>query len=341
MITEVLPKVQPSFISDVQFQIPGYNLYTNFKLNCDLSGTKGRGIVIYLSYDLAAAHQMHFNTSNFEEQLWISLPLKGHDTLLIGCIYRSPTDNTLSNTISLCNLFNSLCNYTHLLIYGDFNYPNIDWVSMSSSSPNSQLFLRTIQDQYLYQYVQNPTRYRENSTPHILDIIFSKEKDFVEDLQYLPGLGLSDHLCLEFSFKCYSEYKPVSKPRYNLHCADFPKMRQLISDVDWENILNPLDLQVAWHYFSTVFDEIKSIPLDLLRPKKNIYMSHKALRLKNKKCKLWNQYIATGSVSIFNSCCKTRNELCNLTRNLRYMHEKKLVSNCNNSNIFGSMLILV
>ena len=53
----------------------------------------------YLSYDLAVAHQVHFNTSNFEEQLWISLPLKGHDTLLIGCIYRSPTDNTLSNTI--------------------------------------------------------------------------------------------------------------------------------------------------------------------------------------------------------------------------------------------------
>ena len=114
-------------------------------------------------------------------------------------------------------------------------------------------------------------------------------------------------------------------------------MRQLISDIDWENILNPLDLQDAWHYFSTVFDDnivAKSIPLYLLHSKKNIYMSHKALRLKNKKCKLWNRYIATGSVSIFNSYCKTRNELRNLTRNLHYMHEKKLVSNCNNSKHF-------
>ena len=42
-----------------------------------------------------------------------------------------------------------------------------------------------------------------------------------------------------------NKYKPVSKPRYNLHCADFPKMRQLISDADWENILNPLYLQDA------------------------------------------------------------------------------------------------
>ena len=231
MITEVLPKVQPSFISDVQLQISGYNLFTNFEFYCDLSGTNGCGIVIYLSYELEAAHQVHFTTSDFKEQMCITIPLKGHNTLLIGCIYRSLTDATLSSTTSLCNLFNSLCNYTHLLICGDFNYPNIDWVSMSSGSQNSQLFLQTIQDQYLYQHVHNSTRYMENSTPHILDLIFSNEKDFVEDIQYLPGLGLSDHVCLEFSFECYSKYHPVSKPRYNLHCADFSKMRRLISDV--------------------------------------------------------------------------------------------------------------
>ena len=52
-------------------------------------------------------------------------------------------------------------------------------------------------------------------------------------------------------------------------------MRQIISNVDWENILNPLDLHDAWHYFSTVFDNTvsKSIPLYLLHPKKNIYVT--------------------------------------------------------------------
>ena len=109
-------------------------------------------------------------------------------------------------------------------------------------------------------------------------------------------------------------------------------MCQITSDVDWENILNPLDLRDAWHYFSTIFDETvaKSIPLDLLRPRKNLYVTQSSLYLKNKKCKLWSRYVATGSVGfIFNSYCKTRNELCNLTRNLRYTHEKRLVSNCN------------
>ena len=130
----------------------------------------------------------------------------------------------------------------------------------------------------MYQHVYNPTRYRENSTPHILDLIFSNEKDFVEDIQHLPGLGLSDHVCYEFSFKCYSEYNPVSKSRYNLHCADFSKMRRLISDVDWESTLNHLDLQDAWDYFSSVFDDTvtKCIPLDLPRPKK-IFICHTKL----------------------------------------------------------------
>ena len=33
-------------------------------------------------------------------------------------------------------------------------------------------------------------------------------------------------------------------------------MCQLISNVDWEDVLNPLDLHNAWDYFSTTFDDI-------------------------------------------------------------------------------------
>ena len=59
-------------------------------------------------------------------------------------------------------------------------------------------------------------------------------------------------------------------------------MRQLISNVDWEEILNPLNFSEAWHYFSIVFDDtvLEYIPLEIPRLKKSI---HKALSLKNKK----------------------------------------------------------
>ena len=51
MITEVLTKVQTSFISDVQLQISGYNPFTNFELSWHLSGTNSRAL-LYITFIL-------------------------------------------------------------------------------------------------------------------------------------------------------------------------------------------------------------------------------------------------------------------------------------------------
>ena len=63
----------------------------------------------------------------------------------------------------------------------------------------TEAFVETIQGMFLYQDVYEPTRYRPNTTPHVLDLILTNEENMVNDLQYLPGLGLSDHVCLKFS----------------------------------------------------------------------------------------------------------------------------------------------
>ena len=44
----------------------------------------------------------------------------GHDSLLVGCIYRSPSSDTLQSTIGLCKLLTEIGDHTHLLICGDF-----------------------------------------------------------------------------------------------------------------------------------------------------------------------------------------------------------------------------
>ena len=46
----------------------------------------GRGVAVYISRHHKTAHQVHFSNSSFQEQLWIKIPLKGHDSLSIGCI---------------------------------------------------------------------------------------------------------------------------------------------------------------------------------------------------------------------------------------------------------------
>jgi hypothetical protein len=73
------------------------------------------------------------------------------------------------------------------LIMGDFNYPGVNWDTMSSDSKGSE-FLDLVQDLYLVQHVHKPTR--ENN---ILDFVVTSEQNMVEDLVVKEHLANSDH----------------------------------------------------------------------------------------------------------------------------------------------------
>ena len=187
------------------------------------------------------------------DQVWVSIRLQGSDTLLVGCIYRSPSQPLNTSVTSLCELFTSLGNCTHLLVYGDFNFKEIVWSDLSGSSTNSQIepFLDTIDNLFLFQHVSNPTRFRQDATPNLLDLVFTNEKEIVTtNLSYLPPLGNSDHIFLQFDVLCYSsEYKESDSTRYNIRAADIDMMKVTLCEIDWQSILDPLLYNYEVFYF--------------------------------------------------------------------------------------------
>jgi len=48
--------------------------------------------------------------------------------------------------------------------------------------------------------VKESTRIRVNNEPSLLDLVFTRSKQEVINLGYLPGLGKSDHVILQFEF---------------------------------------------------------------------------------------------------------------------------------------------
>ena len=70
--------------------------------------------------------------------------------------------------------------------------------------------LQVVQDSLLFQHVLGPTRFRLCQEPQILDLVFSNE-NFVQDVRYLPGLGLSDHLTVHFSVTCKRQEPQIFK----------------------------------------------------------------------------------------------------------------------------------
>ena len=41
----------------------------------------------------------------------------------------------------------------------------------------------------------------------LLDLVFRNEEDMITNMLYLPPLGNSDHICIQFDLLCYLESK--------------------------------------------------------------------------------------------------------------------------------------
>ena len=102
-------------------------------------------------------------------------------------------------------------------------------------------------------------------------------------IDYLLGLGNSDHVCIRFHLSCYSTLKPNQTSRYNVNRADFDTMSAALYIIDWLDIMEPMDTQEAREIFKTVFQDIidKYVPMTTgVQKKRNIYMSPETFRIK-------------------------------------------------------------
>ena len=100
-----------------------------------------------------------------------------------------------------------------------------------------------MRDTYLYQHVKEPTIYRSDNIPSLLDLIFTNEEHMVSDLNYLPGLGSSDHLQINFVFNCFIDVSKSSFNKLNFFKGDFKSMNQNLQDIQWNQLLGGLSLK--------------------------------------------------------------------------------------------------
>ena len=179
LLTEVIPKAQTLPIAVPRISIPGFHLFTNFDPDLSDLGKSGcRGIVVYVAECLQPLQVSY--QSSFRKNLCLNIFLDNNENLLVGNIYCSPSFDKSISTNKLCDLISYVCNTKpcYLLVVGDFNYPNIDWINgcLTGVDHNEQLFYDTLQDCVLFQLVTQPTRVRPDTDPHILDLILTNEE---------------------------------------------------------------------------------------------------------------------------------------------------------------------
>ena len=99
-------------------------MHSSFDLSTPNLGQSGtRGVCIYTAIHLKVT-EVHLEKSSVENT-WVRLCLAGSDSLLVGCVYRSPSGAMQESTKQLGELFQKACSLhaSHVIIVGDFNFP--------------------------------------------------------------------------------------------------------------------------------------------------------------------------------------------------------------------------
>ena len=259
-ICEVKPKSCRYSVQPGEIALPGYELFHNLD-------DKGRGVLLLVKNELNPSICDTLSNNNFQEAIFVECKLHEKDTLTIGIVYRSP-NSTSDNSEKLNDLIKKASNECkNLVIMGDFNYPDISWETESCKTrPDHEaaLFLKTCKDSFLSQHQSEPTRYRTDQNPNLLDLVITNRNGLIDDIFTQAGLGKSDH-CSLIIYLTLAKIEKSQSPRPNFSKADYESINSALGSVAWENELDKLDVNDSWKKLRDSIDEV----VDKFVPKKN------------------------------------------------------------------------
>ena len=200
-----------------EFHIPGYNLF-----KFDRVGRRGGGVAVYIRVSLKSCNKSNIKTNSDNESIWVEIG-EGNESVVIGVIYRPPNlsrndGKLLWEEIKKASDRNNVC------ILGDFNFSGIDWKNQLSDN-ESEDFLEVVQDSFLYQFINSPTRGN-----NILDLVLSNNENLVKDVGIGDELGNSDHKAIYFNIIWDGRKKENSALIPDFRNANYGSIRRDLRD---------------------------------------------------------------------------------------------------------------
>ena len=284
-----------SYIADAQVNIPGY-----VTSRCDRNRRVGGGVLLYSHDDIPLSSCEVFDDSVCQALFAVFHTVK----MCVAIVYRPPN----ASHTSFLNVMKFLrSNIAELdddsykfCISGDFNFPLIDWQSLSVSSGGSSdtadsanCLLSFMSDNLMNQYVSVPTR-----GSNTLDLFITNDDNLVTNVSSTKT-DISDHNMVDImlSFNPALPHRPHVNAfdednfrSLDFHQADFHVLNQKLGSVDWKMLKSSCNNEDFPALFTdTLFQICQSVvPL-----KKVSTGKPKALNaLRRKKKKLQNRLAA-------------------------------------------------
>ena len=329
-ITEVNPKGRSYKIEDIKIRE-----YITFDSNLRCVGRSGVAVLVHSSLEHSVS-ALEANTE-FQESLWLNFKLQNGDNLLFGNVYRSPISSE-ENDGALNLVMGKMCSpapgrFSHICVVGDFNFPRIRWSATHATPVESKeaKFIDIIEECYLYQHINRPTRCRGDDMPSQLDLIFTNELEMVSDVQHMAPLGKSVNQMLKFNFNCYAEYTGTQQ-RFNYNRGDYEDARQELQEVP---ITAKGSVQQMWDTIKDRViglrnDHVPTIQTGGRKWKSNYSHDKEVLDLIREKARCHRFWVARQhdleGLSARQSYNQARNQVRKRTRQLRKQYELNIAN---------------
>jgi Reverse transcriptase (RNA-dependent DNA polymerase)/Endonuclease-reverse transcriptase len=223
------------------------------------------------------------------------------------------------------------------LIAGDFNFPKINWDTkeVNGNGETAVKFVKTIEDVYWCQNVKDDTRLRINNEPSLLDLIFTRTSREIQDLQYRPGLGKSDHVVLTCNMVIEKFIRDkVETPKRNYFKINETAAANLLKDVNWEGLFEDKGVNECYEVFRAEINNIveKCVPLSRKKKEhtKQEWLTDDVIKAINHRDHSWRQYLQERSTCNHKKYVKLRNIATTAKRKSKMEHELRLAVNIKN-----------
>jgi hypothetical protein len=320
-------------VPDSLVSLDGYTIYRN-----DRNHKKGGGVCIYVSNELLSDNEVIpivTNTPGIE-----SLFLQVHNqswNFILGCVYRPPSSNINDDCTLLDVLGELTTRHDKVFVFGDFNMPDISWSRNSGHcrSPSSQLMVDFLTNNHMRQLITQPTRFRANQQPSVLDLILTTEDSSLTNVQYLDPVGKSDHVSLKVDLQIC--FVPAQRTiTFNKIVTNYEKVYIRLEKINWPTTLCDANVENNWSTLKNLLlntvNECSSV-IKVKRSSSKPWINAKILKMVKRKRALWKTFKRTGEQIDYVAHRAFSNKLSTIIKEERIRYELK-IANSNNPKSF-------
>lgn len=186
------------------------------------------------------------------EIITVRIKIKSDEFLLV-CMYRPSVLDI--NVLEPLNryLLNLIKFEVPIILAGDLNLPDIDWLRLHSPNLCRQSeFLELFCTLGMKQYVTEPTR-----ADNILDIVLCDTPNIVSNVNVLPALANSDHETVTFNISLNHKLQEMShaKTKLNWKNSDVASINHYLENINWQSLLNGCPDEI-YDSFLTIYNFI-------------------------------------------------------------------------------------